>query len=416
MNSERYFGDGTLDNRSAGQARPAPGLAHPDVHGRTALKIALVSPYDLSYPGGVQYHIAALAPALARLGHTVKILTPSSMPPGQMDGIEVLTFGRSIPVPTAGSIARISVSVWHEPRLKATLEDEKFDVVHIHEPLVPLFPLMALYLSRSLTIGTFHAFSESGGRGYTVWKRVLANAAERLHGRIAVSEAARSYVSRYFPGEYTIIPNGIDVTFFARPTPRPKVFSPAYINLLFVGRVGEKRKGLRFLLAAYSTLKWEYPNLRLIVVGPGVPDADSWRIIGERNIQDVVFTGQVPRADLPAYYQAADIFCSPATGKESFGMVLLEAMAASRPIVASAIPGYAGVVRHGEDGLLVEPRDEKALAAALRLMIEDRRLCQRLSTAGRLTVEQYDWSAVASKVVDYYALVAGGRVAAPALA
>lgn len=386
------------------------------MHGRTALKVALISPYDLSYPGGVQYHIAALAPALASLGHTVKILTPSSMPPGKLNGIDVLTFGRSIPVPTAGSVARISLSVWHEPRLKATLEDEKFDVVHIHEPLVPLFPLMALYLSRSLTIGTFHAFSETGGRAYTMWKRVLANAAERLHGRIAVSEAARSYVNRYFPGEYTIIPNGIDVQFFARPAPRLEVFSPAHVNLLFVGRVGEKRKGLSFLLAAYSTLKWEYPNLRLIVVGPGVPDADSWRIIGERNIQDVVFTGQVARDELPAYYQSADIFCSPATGKESFGMVLLEAMAASRPIVASAIPGYACVVRHGEEGLLVEPRNENALADALRLMIKDEGLRRKMGATGRRSVEQYDWSSVAALVVDYYRAAGSGRVAAPALA
>ena len=331
------------------------------------------------------------------------------MPAPEIDGVEVLTFGRSVPFPASGSVARISFSVWHEPRLKATLESEKFDVVHVHEPLMPLFSLMALYVSPSLNIGTFHAFSETGGRGYRLGKRVLSRAADRLHGRIAVSEAARAFVSRYFPGDYTIIPNGTEVELFSRPAPRPKVMSPENIHLLFVGRVGEKRKGLRYLLGAYSTLKWEYPRLRLIVVGPGIPDADSYRIIGERNIQDVVFTGQLPRAELPSYYQHAAIFCSPATGKESFGFVLLEAMAASRPIVTTAIPGYKGVMRDGEQGLMVPPRDEKALADAVRLLLEDRALRTRMGAAGHRTAQLYDWSNVASQVLDYYAAVAGGR-------
>lgn len=347
-------------------------------------------------------HIAALGPELARRGHAVKVLAPSSLPPPSLDGVEVLTFGRSIPFPTAGSVARISVSVWHEPRLKATLEQGRFDVVHIHEPLMPIFALMALYLSQSVTVGTFHAYSETGGHGYRFGRQVLRRAAERLDGRIAVSEAAKSFVSRYLPGDYAVIPNGIDVASFASPAPRPEVMPPDCINLLFVGRVGEKRKGLRFLLGAYSTLKWEYPNLRLTVVGPGVPDADSYRIIGERNIQDVVFTGHVPRADLPAYYQAADVFCSPATGKESFGFVLVEAMAASCPVVATNIPGYAGVISDGEDGLLVEPKDERALAESIRRLIEDRGLRLRLGRAGRRTVAKYDWSAVASTVVGHY--------------
>jgi phosphatidylinositol alpha-mannosyltransferase len=356
----------------------------------------------------------ALGPELASRGHTVKILAPSSPPSPEVPGVEVLTFGRSIPFPTAGSIARISVSVWHEPRLKATLESEKFDILHIHEPLMPMFSLMALYASPSVNVGTFHAFSETGGRGYRLWKPVLRKAAERLHGRIAVSPVAMKFAQNYIPGDYAVIPNGIEVDLFSRPVPRPEAMSPDNINILFVGRIGEKRKGLRFLLAAYSTLKWEYPNLRLIVVGPGVPDADSYRIIGERNIQDVVFAGQVPRSELPAYYQWADIFCSPATGKESLGLVLLEAMAASRPIVATNIPGYAGVITDGVDGLLVPPREEKTLADAIRRLLGDAALRERLSLAARHKVQQYDWSAVASRVLDYYVGVRDGRIHLPA--
>ncbi|MSQ08120.1 MAG: glycosyltransferase family 1 protein [Dehalococcoidia bacterium] len=380
------------------------------------MKIALVSPYDLSYPGGVTSHIAALGPELARRGHTVKILAPSSPPPPEIPGVEVITFGRSVPVPTAGSVARISFSVWQEPRLKATLEAEKFDVVHVHEPLMPFFSIMAVYSSPSMTVGTFHAFNEAGGRGYQVWKPVLGNLAERLHGRIAVSQVAGDYAKRYFPGDYEIIPNGIEVGMFSRPAPKPAGLSPENINLLFVGRVGEKRKGLRFLLAAYSTLKWEYPNLHLTVVGPGVPDADSYRTIGERNIQDVSFVGQVSRTELVSYYQWADIFCTPATGKESLGVVLLEAMAASKPIVATNIPGYAGVITDGHDGLLVPPRDEKALAGAIRRLIADAALSERLALAGRQTVRQYDWGVVASRVLDFYAATASGRISAAATA
>ncbi len=381
-----------------------------------ALKIALVSPYDLAYPGGVTSHIAALGSELGRRGHSVKILAPSSGPQHRIDGVKVLTFGRSIPFPTAGSVARISVGLWQEPKLKATMQRERFDVVHIHEPLMPVFSLMALFLSQSMNIGTFHAFSESGAHGYRFARGVLRKTAERLHGRIAVSEAARSFVSGYIPGEYVVIPNGIDVGYFSRPSPRPAAMSQDHINLLFVGRIAEKRKGLRFLLAAYSTLKWEYPNMRLIVVGPGIPDADSYRLIGERNIQDVVFVGQVPRSELPGYYQHADVFCSPATGKESFGFVLVEAMAASCPVVATNIQGYAGVIGADEDGLLVPPKDEKSLAAAIRRVVEDKTLRKRLVANARKSVENYDWSAVASRVLDHYSAVAAGRSPAAATA
>ncbi len=351
----------------------------------------------------------ALGPELARRGHTVKVLCPSSLPPPRLEGVEVMTFGRSVPFPTAGSVARISVSVWHEPRLKATLEGEGFDIVHVHEPLMPLFSLMSVYLSQTVTIGTFHAFSETGGHGYGLWKPMLKRAAEKLHGKIAVSEAAREYASRYVEGDFTVIPNGVEVDLFSNPAPRPAPMRPDFVNLLFVGRVGDKRKGLRYLLGAYSTLKWEYPNLRLTVVGPGVPDAESYRIIGERNIQDVVFTGQLLRSELPAYYQHADIFCSPATGKESFGFVLLEAMAASRPIVASAIPGYQSVMRHGEQGLMPPPKDEKKLADAIRTLIEDRDLRARMGAASLRTAHRHDWSNVASQVLEFYSAVANGR-------
>ena len=178
-------------------------------------------------------------------------------------------------------------------------------------------------------------------------------------------------------------------------------FRDGKINILFVGRL-EKRKGLRYLLDAYSRLKWDFPNTRLIVVGPGNPDKYCYRILAERSLEDVVFVGAVDHVMLPRYYQTADIYCSPAIGKESFGIVLLEAMAASKPIVASRIQGYADVVTDGHQGLLAPPQDGEGLAAALARLIQDPDLRRKLGANGRADVNQYAWQKVATRVVDYY--------------
>ena len=367
------------------------------------LKVALVSPYDFAFKGGVVSHVVSLGNELSKRGHDVKILAPCSDPELVETGeVELISFGRSIPVPTAGSISRISFSVWHRPRLRATLENEEFDVVHLHEPLMPMFALMCCFLAKAPKVGTFHAYNESRASGYTFWKPVLAKAASRLDGRIAVSEPARDFARRYFPGDYKVIPNGIDVARFGKPTPWPARMDREKTNILFVGRMGEKRKGLRYLLGAYSTLKWEFPDLRLVIVGPGEPDPASYLTMGERAIDDVVFTGPVSDDELPGYYQAADIFCTPATGKESFGYVVVEAMAAGTPVVATSIPGFSGVMRDGGQGFLVEPKSEESIADALRVLILDRSLRQRLGAAGRDWAQQYRWNSLAESVIDSY--------------
>ena len=364
------------------------------------MKIALVSPYDFDYPGGVTRHIETLACELQARGHTVKILAPCSSSSEGIGKVEIVPCGRPVPIPTAGSVARVSLSIWLQPRLKRMLRDERFDVVHIHEPFMPFLPWVIADISPTTTVATFHAYNEHARR-YWFWKPVFNRLARNLDGRIAVSTAARDYVSRHYPGEYEIIPNGIDVERFSQPAPPLPELHDGKLNILFVGRL-EKRKGLRYLLGAYSTLKWEFPDLRLVIVGPGTPDADSWRIIGERGVQDLVMTGAVSDEDLPRYYQAADIFCSPATGRESFGIVLLEAMASSTPVVATDIGGYSTVVTHGKQGLLVEPRSEAALVAALRTLVTDASLRRRMAAAGRESVAEYSWEQVAGRVLDLY--------------
>ena len=368
------------------------------------MRIAQVSPYDFAHSGGVQRHIASLSRELRDRGHEVSILAPCTRdePAVDVGDVELRTFGRSVAVPTAGSIARISVSVWHEWRLKTMLETEKFDIVHIHEPLMPMFALTASRFSPSTTIGTFHAFNEGRGRGDMFWKKVLNRGAIRLNGRIAVSEPAKQFANRYFEGDYRVIPNGLDVARFSKPAPKPSILRDDAINLVFVGRVNEPRKGLRYALGAYSLLKWQYPKLRLVVVGAGVPDRESYRIMGERSLDDVIFTGPVTDEELPGYYQNADIFLAPNTGKESFGFIIIEAMSASVPIVASDIPGFASVMTDGREGLMVPPKDEAALARGIERLIKNPSLRAQFGIDGRSTVHQYRWTEVADSVINYY--------------
>ena len=366
------------------------------------MKIALVSPYDYAYPGGVMVHISHLAQHLIKAGHHVNVIAPLSGTPSILDK-ELIRLGRSVPVPTGGTTARISLSVWLEPRIKRMLREENFDVIHLHEPLTPMLPLFVLQESRAVNVGTFHAFNGSG-HIYWVGKYILNRWFKKLDGRIAVSKPALSYVSRHFPGDYRVIPNGIEVSRFATPAPPIEEFQDGKLNILFVGRL-EKRKGLKYLLGAFSKLKWKHPNTRLLVVGPGDAEREAYRFIAERHIEDVVFLGSVSFQDLPRYYQTADIFCSPATGKESFGIVLLEAMAAGKPIVATSIEGYSSVMTHGREGLMVPPNDEEGLEEALETLLEDPALREEMGNRGRQTAVQYDWEQVAARITEYYEFV-----------
>lgn len=362
------------------------------------INIGIVSAYDHSAHGGVRDHVQNLAEELRSWDYSVKVIAPCSKKESISD-LDFIPFDRPIIVPSGGSWARVSVSLWNRRRIETMLKNEHFDVLHFHEPLAGTLPINIIALSNSINIGTFHTYG--GHKAYRVGLSRLANPYfKKLHGKIAVSEPAKQFISQYYPGEYNVIPNGVNISFYSKAKPI-NGYQDDYTNLLWVGRL-DKRKGLRYLLEAYGTLKWDYPKLRLIVVGPGEPDGDCYRIISERNLQDIVFVGSVSDEIKASYYKTADIYCSPATGNESFGIVLIEAMAAGTPIVATNIEGYSSVITDESNGLLVPPKNPDALAIAIERLLKDTSLQRRLASKATKDVKQYDWSKVTDQVLKVY--------------
>ncbi|HJM75613.1 MAG TPA: glycosyltransferase family 4 protein [Dehalococcoidia bacterium] len=369
------------------------------------MKIALVSPYDWLTPGGVNSHIDSLADRLFDRGHSVRILAPTS---GEVDDPRVVPAGRVVPIPVSGSVARISLNPRLGHKVKQLLADEQFDVVHVHEPLMPSLPIQVLRHSRLVSpgvvnVGTFHATKDGGNRLYSYGRRLLKRWYREIDGKITVSPPSARYVSRYFPGYYNVIPNGVDIDRFADPAIEPlEQFRDGSINILYVGRA-EKRKGLAYLLRAFGMVSARNPETRLIVVGPDSRERRRYKsMVKQSGMRNIVFADDVSDAELPRYHRSADILCSPATGNESQGYVLLEAMSASLPVVASNIDGYASVITHEAEGLLARPKDPMALADALTSLVRNADQRAAMAAAGRRKVDEYSWPRVTQRIVSYY--------------
>lgn len=366
------------------------------------MKIALVSPYDYPYPGGVTNHVAHLYREFTSLGHDVRILAPSSNRNLERDETDVYRIGNVHRVHANGSIARITLSFRLSRRVREVLAHEAFDVVHAHEPLMPSLPPTVLMYSRAVNVGTFHAYRGSY-YGYFYGRPVLRRVFSKLDGRIAVSRSAKRFVRQYFMAPYRIIPNGVEVDRFdpERVQPLPE-FMDGRPNILFVGRP-EKRKGVGYLLRAYPHIKSCFPDARFIVVGAGDWDNSPYRrYIDRRGLRDIEIVGRVSDAELPRYHRTADVFCAPAVSGESFGIVLLEAMAAGVPVVASNIEGYSQVLTNGSEGLLVPPRDEVRFANAVCRVLQDREMASEMGARGRETSELYAWPRIAEQLLDFY--------------
>jgi phosphatidylinositol alpha-mannosyltransferase len=374
------------------------------------LRIAVVTQAYHPAIGGVTEHVDATARILRERGHEVRIIT-ARFQGARGDEPGVTRIGRNLVIPYNGAENNITVGFGLARSVRDILDREAFDVIHVHCPLSPTLPLLALRVARAPVVGTFHSTSSSD-RDFRLFRRFLLPYFRRLDRPLAVSEAAREYVTRHFPGNVEIVPNGVDVDRFRPGLARDPRFDDAVPNILFVGR-HDPRKGLPDLLSACRILAREGHPFRVIVVGDGwLRWRAEWMAAGPLRGR-VHFVGRVTNAHLPRYYASADVFCSPALGGESFGLVLLEAMASGLPVVASDLPGYRSVLTQGIEGIATPPRDPHALAVALRMLLLDPDLRARMGARGVATARRLAWPRIVSRLEEIYRAVVGGADARP---
>jgi len=364
------------------------------------VRIGMVCPYTWDVPGGVQEHIKDLAEALIGLGHEVSVISPADDDtplPGY-----VVPAGRAVPVPYNGSVARLAFGPLSAARVRRWVKEGGFDVLHVHEPAAPSLSLLACWVADGPIVATVHTANPRSRVMHAAFL-ALQTALEKISGWIAVSEAARTTLVEHMGGDAVLIPNGVTVSRYEKASPLPGWPGEGGV-LGFLGRMEEPRKGLDVLLRAFELLAAQRPGLRLLVAGPG--DLDEVRGKVPEAIRDrLILLGQVTQEDKARFYHSVDVFCAPNTGGESFGVVLIEAMAAGAPIVASDLDAFQLVLRDGRAGELFPAGEPAALAAAAGRLLDDRSLRARLSAAATDAVRAYDWPMVARDVVKVYEAV-----------
>ena len=351
------------------------------------LRIAMVSPYSVSVPGGVQAQVLGLARELRRIGHEVRVLAPCDGPPPEPF---VTPLGNSLPTAANGSVAPLAPDPSAAMRTIRALNDEAFDVIHLHEPIVPGPTVTALLLKLAPTVGTFHAAGDS--TSYRVLNKTARWAAEHLTVRVAVSESAKELASRYLDGEYTVLFNGIEVQRYMRPSTSRET-SP---TIFFCGRY-EPRKGLEILLQAMAHLP---KNVKLWIAsdGAGIDDLQNTYGADER----INWLGRITEEDKLDRLARCSAFCAPSLRGESFGIVLLEAMAAGATLVASNISGYNNVATHEKNALLVEPGNPVALAEALNVATTNATIREHLVAGGHARAQDFSMQRLAESYVEIY--------------
>ena len=364
------------------------------------MRIGIACPYSLDTPGGVQNHVRDLAEALIDRGHEVSVLAPSedhTLPP------YVVRTGRAIPVPYNGAVARLSFGPVVGARVRRWLREGRFDVVHLHEPATPSLSLLALWAAECPVVATFHS-SNLRSRALSASAAILRPSLEKISGRIAVSEYARDTLVHHIGGEPVVIPNGVYVDRYADAVPRPD-WAGAEGTVAFVGRLDETRKGFPLLAKAFGQVAAGRPGLRLLVVGGGDIDGARARLPVEVRDQ-VTFLGRADDADKAAALKTADVYVAPNLGGESFGIILVEAMAAGAAVLASNIPAFRKVLGEGRFGELFAAGDAEDLAARLAGLLDDPDRRAALDAEAQVAVRRYDWSTVAGQILSVYETVA----------
>jgi phosphatidyl-myo-inositol alpha-mannosyltransferase len=364
------------------------------------MRIGMVCPYSFDVPGGVQSHVLQLAEVMVGRGHAVSVLAPSS--PHVKLPEYVVSAGRAVPIPYNGSVARLQFSPAVHGRVRRWLADGDFDVLHLHEPNAPSLSMWALRVAEGPIVATFHT-STTKSLTLSVFQGVLRPWHEKIVGRIAVSDLARRWQMEALGSDAVEIPNGVDVASYTS-APRLDGYPRPGKTVLFLGRYNEPRKGIAVLLDALPSVVEHFPGVQLLVVGRG--DEDELAAKAGDLAAHLRFLGQVDDAGKASALRSADVYCAPHTGGESFGIVLVEAMAAGTPVVASDLHAFRRVLRDGNAGRLVAVDDAAALAAGLIEVLADDGLAQRYVAAGAEAVQRYDWSVVANQIMRVYETVA----------
>ncbi|MDT3398994.1 glycosyltransferase family 4 protein [Streptomyces sp. B1866] len=371
------------------------------------MRIGIVCPYAWDVPGGVQFHIRDLAEHLIRRGHEVSVLAPADegtpLPP------YAVSAGRAVPVPYNGSVARLNFGFLSAARVRRWLHDGRFDVIHIHEPTSPSLGLLACWAAQGPIVATFHT-SNPRSRAMIAAYAILQHALEKISARIAVSEYARRTLVEHLGGDAVVIPNGVDVDFFARAEPRPR-WQGGTIG--FIGRIDEPRKGLPVLMRALPAILAERPGTRLLVAGRGDEEEAVAGLPAPVRAR-VEFLGMVGDEDKARLLRSVDLYVAPNTGGESFGIILVEAMSAGAPVLASDLDAFAQVLDGGAAGELFAREDADALAAAAVRLLGDPDRRAELRERGSRHVRRFDWSAVGADILAVYETVTDGAASVAA--
>lgn len=372
------------------------------------MRIGIVCPYSWDVPGGVQFHIRDLAEHLIRQGHDVSVLAPSDedtpLPP------YVVSAGRAVPVPYNGSVARLNFGFLSAARVRRWVHDGAFDVLHIHEPASPSLALLTCWAAQGPIVATFHT-SNPRSKAMIAAYPILQPALEKISARIAVSEYARRTLVEHLGGDAVVLPNGVDVGFFAHAEPKPEwQGEPSARTIGFIGRIDEPRKGLPVLLQAFGQILQEHPGTRLLVAGRG--DEDEARAsLPEEARGSVEFLGMVSDEDKARLLRSVDLYVAPNTGGESFGIILVEAMSAGAPVLASDLDAFVQVLDQGKAGEVFTNEDASALAASATKLLADPERLAHLRELGTRHVQRFDWSTVGADVLAVYETVTDGAAA-----
>ena len=367
------------------------------------MKIAICSPYDFSFPGGVQSHISEFAKELINKGHKVTIFAPlSDENIYEIQYVDFFSLGKSFSFPFSGSVSRITLNLFKLILCIKFLKQNKFDIVHLHEPLTPSQIIINLFLNKIKLIGTFHSYADKKNYIYIVFNKILIYFIKRLSIKICVSKFSEIYIKRYFSFDSIIIPNGININNYSKSTNIPKKLNNDHKKILFVGRFDEKRKGFEILLKSFLNLKKTFHNLDLIVVGPGNKDKMKKYFTPPNYDKDIIFIGNITQDKLPDYYKNVDLVCAPSIGNESFGIILLEAMASGSVLIASSIESYKHLLLKNNYGFLYNSNSSSQLNILISKILLNQLSTEENIKNGLKNVQNYSWEKIVSEIIKIY--------------